>query len=242
MLVRASLCNWIQYVFHTRSVLENANSTLLCLIPKVNSPKIFPNIGPSTFVIPDTRSSLRSLLIVYIPSCNNEFLPFKVVFYREDDVLTIMWCLYKKLFILFKTCLGRVGVLQLRLIWRKPIYFYIFPLQVWSSSQLYLLSIYGCDCNGEPSNSFHSSKAIHQGNPLSLYIFILRMEFLSLLIEKKVSKDNWKAIWIGRAGTKISHSLFADDIFLFGEDDPTLFLQYKKPFSVSVQCPISYST
>lgn len=41
VLVGITLCNWVQQVFLLRIVLENANSTLLCLIPKVSSPENF---------------------------------------------------------------------------------------------------------------------------------------------------------------------------------------------------------
>lgn len=100
-------------------------------------------------------------------------------------------------------------------------------LYIYNFSTHSIKLILGCVClasitviiNGELSDFFHHSRGTQQGDPLSQYILILYTEFLSLLIEKEVSKGNWKAIKVGRVGPKISHSLFADDIILFGEDE-----------------------
>lgn len=45
------------------------------------------------------------------------------------------------------------------------------------------------------------------------------MEYLSLLVEQEVRSGCWKAIKIGKQGPQITHSLFSDNIVLFGMDD-----------------------
>jgi len=63
--------------------------------------------------------------------------------------------------------------------------------------------------------TFKPTHGFRQGDPLSLYLFILCMEKLSISICEAVSSGNWHPIQIARNGPYISHLLFADDILLF---------------------------
>ena len=58
--------------------------------------------------------------------------------------------------------------------------------------------------NGEKTDSFAPSLGIHQGDPLSPYIFILCMEYLAWLIEVEVTNGSWKGIKVSRELTKRS--------------------------------------
>ena len=58
---------------------------------------------------------------------------------------------------------------------------------------------------------------MRQGDPLSLYLFLLCMERLSYLIVKEVQEGNWKAIWLGRDGPCISHVFLGDELVLFAK-------------------------
>ncbi|OMP01064.1 reverse transcriptase [Corchorus capsularis] len=71
--------------------------------------------------------------------------------------------------------------------------------------------------NGTASESCHATRGIRQGDPISPYLFILCMEFLSLCIEKEVISGNWCPIRIGKGDPKVSHALFADDIIFFAK-------------------------
>ncbi|GLT55618.1 hypothetical protein SLA2020_287230 [Shorea laevis] len=71
--------------------------------------------------------------------------------------------------------------------------------------------------NGSLSNEFLPSRGIRQGDPISPYIFILCMEYLSLLIEKECQQGSWTPIKASRRGPLFSHILFADDILLFSK-------------------------
>lgn len=71
--------------------------------------------------------------------------------------------------------------------------------------------------NSQPTNFFQPSLGVKQGDHLSPYLFILGIEFLSLLIHNQVANKNWHLIPITPTGPYISHTLFADDVFLFAE-------------------------
>lgn len=62
--------------------------------------------------------------------------------------------------------------------------------------------------NGKQTEYFEPSQGIRQGDPLSSYLFILSMEFLSMLIHQHISIGAWKPIQLSKSGPSISHTLF----------------------------------
>ena len=71
--------------------------------------------------------------------------------------------------------------------------------------------------NGAKTDHFTLSRGLHQGDPLSPYLFVLCMEKLSLSIQQKVQSGVWKPIQVSKGGPQSSHILFVDDVMLFCE-------------------------
>ena len=71
--------------------------------------------------------------------------------------------------------------------------------------------------NGSRTQKFEPSRGIRQGDPLSPYLFILCLEYLSRKIHEACNNKEWAPFRVRRNATKISHLMFADDILLFGE-------------------------
>lgn len=69
--------------------------------------------------------------------------------------------------------------------------------------------------NGEPRGFITQSRGIRQGDPLSPYLFLLRVEGLSALLQKAVENLMLIRILSSQNGVRISHLLFIDDSLLF---------------------------
>ena len=69
--------------------------------------------------------------------------------------------------------------------------------------------------NGELVGFFSSERGIRQGDPLSIYLFILVMELLYMVLSKKTTEDpNFAFHWRCHQ-TRTAHLCFADDQMLF---------------------------
>ena len=71
--------------------------------------------------------------------------------------------------------------------------------------------------NGEPTEEFFSCRGIHQGDPLSPYLFVPCIERLSHLIQTSIFKGFWKPIFLSPRGPPLTHLCFADDLFILAE-------------------------
>lgn len=61
------------------------------------------------------------------------------------------------------------------------------------------------------------SRGLRQGDLISPYIFIICMEFLNNLINRKCEEGSWKKIKASHSGLGFSHTFFADDLLLFAK-------------------------
>ena len=73
--------------------------------------------------------------------------------------------------------------------------------------------------NGEALDPIYPSRGIRRGDPLSLYLFILCMDFLGQLIEEKCNAKLWQPVKASQSGLAFSHLFFADDLLLFAKAD-----------------------
>lgn len=69
--------------------------------------------------------------------------------------------------------------------------------------------------NGGTLEAFAISRGIRQGDSLSPYLFIPRMEYLGYLIYKECAEGNWTPMKASRLNVGVSHLFFANDLILF---------------------------
>ncbi|XP_030942085.1 uncharacterized protein LOC115967152 [Quercus lobata] len=67
--------------------------------------------------------------------------------------------------------------------------------------------------------AFNPSRGLRQGDPISPYLFILCIEYLGHLIEKKCMEGVWKPLKASRDNIGISHLFFTNDLILFAKVD-----------------------
>lgn len=72
-------------------------------------------------------------------------------------------------------------------------------------------------CNGETTEIISPSRGMRQGDPVSPYLCVLRMDRLSHIICKEVDGGRWKPLQASSRWPKISYLFFADDLLLFAE-------------------------
>ena len=70
--------------------------------------------------------------------------------------------------------------------------------------------------NGFPSDYFTIGRGMRQGDPLSPFLFILRLEILACSIRQNEQNKKMQGIWIRNVEVKVS--LFADDLSCFLQD------------------------
>lgn len=69
--------------------------------------------------------------------------------------------------------------------------------------------------NGEPSTKITPQRGLHQGDPISPYLYIICREGLSHLIKNNIQEKKIHGFQASRGGLPILHLLFADDSLLF---------------------------
>ncbi|KAL2924062.1 hypothetical protein RDABS01_015553, partial [Bienertia sinuspersici] len=234
-VVQNEVCHLVWDVFASCRVPPAINKTIISLIPKVDHPESLKHYRPislcnSTYKIVSKIlvQRIRPLLQNIISPNQNSFLPGRGT---EVNYIVASEALHstrikkgRKSFFALKVDLEKAYD---RLEWdfiRECLRSHEFDPK---SIELIMSCITTTETsvliNGEPTQSFHPTRGIRQGDPLSPYIFILCMEALTRLINDECDAGNWVPISIGRGKVKLSHLLFADDLVLFGDtSDSTL--------------------
>jgi len=72
--------------------------------------------------------------------------------------------------------------------------------------------------NGCPKDEFPMERGLRQGDPLSLFLFLLAAKGLNVLMKSLVAEGLFRGYHIGHQDTmQISHLQFADDTLIIGE-------------------------
>ncbi|OMO88470.1 reverse transcriptase [Corchorus capsularis] len=224
--IKDSLVQAIKAVFENNCMPDSWKHFLICLVPKTVSPDCIKLFRPISLAN-TCYKIVTKIIALRMKSLMNDIInPVQAAFISgrraSDNIILVQEALHsarvsssKEGWMFIKIDLEKAFD---RLEWgfiRDMLKFFNFPnnlikliMSCISDPSLAIL------INGSSSDEFHASRGIRQGDPISPYLFLLSMEYLSLLIENEVDNNSWNPIQIGRNGPKFSHALFADDIIL----------------------------
>ena len=73
--------------------------------------------------------------------------------------------------------------------------------------------------NGSPTQTFLPTRGVKQGDPISLYLFLLCANILSIALIQAAGQKKIKGIKLGRNGLSFTHLFYADDSLFFFQND-----------------------
>lgn len=228
-IIGPKICDEVQDIFRNSKMNHEWNDTTICLIPKVQSPEFLTQFRPIglcnvtyKLVTKIIARNIKNFLPTAISPNQTSFVKGRQgsenVIILQELVHHLKHTTNKKGGMLIKLDLDKAYD---RLEWsfiRETLVFFKFPnslieliMSCVSSSRMAI------NINGDFTVDFLPSRGIRQGDPLSPYLFILCVEFLSLKVFEAQEKGEWKGIRVGRSGPTLSHLFFADDIVFVGQ-------------------------
>ncbi|GLT37826.1 hypothetical protein SLA2020_121150 [Shorea laevis] len=227
--VKGKLCEEIRNVFSTGIMPDHWNYSFITLIPKTQNPELVSHFRPIGLCNVIYKIVTKIIVFRLKPIMGDLISPLQASFIPGrkgvDNVFILREFVYS-----FNKRKGRVGdmIVKLdlekaydRIEWsfiREALLFFKFPptlikiiMSCISSTKFSIL------INGGISDSFQPSRGIRQGDPLSPYLFMLCVEFLSIKLQNDIDSGGWLGSKIGKRGPTISHLFFADDLIFIGK-------------------------
>jgi hypothetical protein len=209
-IVGESVVKEVSHIFSSGKMPEYLNKTLISLIPKCLGPETLNQFRPISLCNTVYKIVTKIMVSRLRPIIGNLVSPFQAAFVPGrrglDNVIIAQELIHS-----IQRKKGRIGqfILKLdlekaydRLEWdfiREVLMFFKFPtsfvnlvLECVSTTSFSIL------VNGGQMETFKPSRGIRQGDPLSPYLFILCMEYLSLKILEACENNSWKAIKASR--------------------------------------------
>lgn len=228
-IVGHKLCLEIKGIFMARKMNPLWNHTILSLIPKHHSPEKVYDFRPIGLCNVTYKIVTKVIVKAIKQFMGDVISPNQSSFIAGRQGIDNVIILQEVVHHLHNTTNRKGGmIIKLdlekaydRLEWsfiREALIFFNIPSSLISlimscvSSSSIAVSVNGCI-----TDSFLPSRGIRQGDPMSPYLFILCVEFLSIKICDANCDIFWKPCKIGGSGLKISHLFFADDLLFIGE-------------------------
>ena len=229
LIVGDSVVKEIQKIFKEKIVPEVLNRTHIALIPKVQGPELLNNYRPISLcnsvykiitkvivarLTPHLDQVVNLLQTTFVPNrrgTNNAIIVQELI-HTISKAKGKEWYMaikidlekaYEKLeWSFIRAMLMRINLPQ------DKIQLIMSCVTSVSISILF---------NRGTLESFHPCRCIRQGDPLSPYLFINCMDFLSQLIEEKCSEKLWTPVKSSKSGPAFSYLMFVDDVVLFAK-------------------------
>jgi hypothetical protein len=227
--VSDSLFRYVKQVWVNPSLISSINNTLLVLIPKVDRPEFVSQFRPIALcnviykiITKVIVNRVKPMLDGIISPYQSSFIPGRTIHHNiivaQEMVHSMSRMKGKKMFMSIKIDLEKAYD---RLNWnfvKNCLNDCKFPHNLINIIHHCITSpSFKILWNGDKTDTFTPTRGIRQGDPLSLYLFVICMDRLSHIIADQVEAHYWKPMHAGKSGPQISHLLFADDLLLFAE-------------------------
>lgn len=231
-------CNWdivkqdimaaVRRFFHTGSMPSGVNETAIVLIPKIDQPVGLKDFRPISLcnvvykvVSKCLVNRLRLCLDDLVSDEQSAFVPGRLI---TDNALLAFECFHSiqknkqpnKAMCAYKLDLSKAYD---RVDWQ----FLEIAMTRMGFAHKWVNWIMACvttvrysiKFNGTLIESFAPSRGLHQGDPLSPFLFLFVVDGLSLVLKEKVAHNDLSPLHVCRNAPGISHLLFADNTLLF---------------------------
>ncbi|XP_026451484.1 uncharacterized protein LOC113351764 [Papaver somniferum] len=227
------VCNMVKRFFQTRHILKQINQTYISLIPKKKKCTCVADYRPIGLCNTSYKIISKVLVNRMKPMMEKLISPYQAA-YVSGRLISDNTVIAQEIIYSMKKKRGENGWLALKLDMSKA-----FDRLEWP----FLLKVLGyfgfnddfCELiqqcisttqlpdmlNGSPCDTFTPTRGIRQGDPLSPYIFILAMEFLSRQLTTAKQDNKIKGIKVASLSAAINHLLFADDCLIFTQENVT---------------------
>ena len=219
----------VKKIFRDKRMSEYLNKTHIALIPKVQGLESCSNYRPISLCNFVYKIITKIIVARLRPHLNQVISPFQTAFVPDrkgiDNAIIVQELIHT-----ISRAKGKEGYMVIKVDLEKA-----YDKLEWSfiGEMLFRVNfpsnliqlIMSCVTSVSTSilfhggvlDSFHPSRGIKQGDPLSPYLFIMCMDFLGQLIEEKCSGKFWNSVKASRNGLAFSHLVFADDVVLFAK-------------------------
>ncbi|KAL0000247.1 hypothetical protein SO802_019849 [Lithocarpus litseifolius] len=210
---------------------EDEIKTHIALIPKIQFLETLGNYRPISLCNTGYKVVTKIIVARLRPYLDKLISPLQVAFVLGRKGIDNAIIAQEVIHTLSKKK-GRVGFMALKIDLEKAYdkleWSFIRESLIRANSPTYLIElIMSCVStvstsllfNGEALDPIYLLRGIRQGDPLSPYLFILCMDFLSQLIEGKCNGNLWQPVKASQSGPTLSHLLFADNLVFFARAD-----------------------
>ena len=207
---------------------EPINYTLITLIPEIVNPEHMSEFRPISLC-----NVLYKIYFKVLANRLKKFLPSLIIehqfaFAKERLISDNIMVAFETLHHMKQHNLGKHGFIAIKLDMSKAYdrveWVYLERLLEkmgfcarWVALMMRCVKTvsYSIMVNGEPIRMIHPKRGIRQGDPLSLFLFLLCMEGLHALIKHSARNGDIKGFSLCKRGLKLTHLFFADDSLLF---------------------------
>ena len=227
LTIGASVTEEVLKAFADRCIPDYLNKTHIFLIPKIQGPETIANYRPISLCNLVYKIISKVIVACIRPHLDRLISPYQVAFVLGRKGVD-NFIIGQELVHSIGRTKGKNGLMAIKIDLKKAydniewsfiremLIRFKFPSKLIDLIMSCISSVSSTLLfNGDCLKSFRPSRGIKQEDPLSPYMFIMCMEFLSHLIERKCENKSWIPVKTSRNGLPFSHLFFADDLVFF---------------------------